>query len=243
MLFAPVSMSARAAIACATLHLSCGSAEPPRCGTWATDAAAPCSIATALPPDAADPVQGVYWAGLAAQRAGMTAKRTAGHEMAADYPDRFYGQLALKELVARSQAGRRQSDGSHARSAEAFAAQPIVGAVREIARDAPWRTGIQFYRELAQSADTLEEHQMVADLAREIGRRDLAVNVAEAERTGTTNSSSGFPVLPLPEPNSLVHAIARRKAKFAQNAISHAGARGLMRLMPGTAREEAERRA
>jgi soluble lytic murein transglycosylase len=37
----------------------------------------------------------------------------------------------------------------------------------------------------------------------------------------------------------MVHAIARQESQFAQNAVSHAGARGLMQLMPGTAREQA----
>ncbi len=37
----------------------------------------------------------------------------------------------------------------------------------------------------------------------------------------------------------MVHAITRQESQFAMNAISHAGARGLMQLMPGTAREQA----
>ena len=37
----------------------------------------------------------------------------------------------------------------------------------------------------------------------------------------------------------MVHAITRQESQFAQNAVSHAGARGLMQLMPGTAREQA----
>jgi soluble lytic murein transglycosylase len=37
----------------------------------------------------------------------------------------------------------------------------------------------------------------------------------------------------------MVHAITRQESQFAGNAISYAGARGLMQLMPGTAREQA----
>src|SRR3546814_591979 len=37
----------------------------------------------------------------------------------------------------------------------------------------------------------------------------------------------------------MVHALTRQESQFAQNALSHAGARGLMQLMPATAREQA----
>jgi soluble lytic murein transglycosylase len=38
---------------------------------------------------------------------------------------------------------------------------------------------------------------------------------------------------------SLAHGIARQESSFDRTAVSHAGARGLMQLMPGTAREQA----
>ena len=40
---------------------------------------------------------------------------------------------------------------------------------------------------------------------------------------------------------TIVHAIARQESQFDRAAVSHAGARGLMQLMPGTAREVANR--
>ena len=76
-----------------------------------------------------------------------------------------------------------------------FASSPLVAATRHVAQGAPWSTGIQFYRELAQSADTPEEHALVADLAREIGRRDLAVNVAEA-MSSAAEAGMGICLLP-----------------------------------------------
>ena len=39
----------------------------------------------------------------------------------------------------------------------------------------------------------------------------------------------------------MVHAISRQESQFANNAISYAGAQGLMQLMPGTARDQANK--
>ncbi|MXO85547.1 transglycosylase SLT domain-containing protein [Altererythrobacter aurantiacus] len=187
--------------------------------------------------------KGFYWAGLASERAGNTAGANRYFEMASEYADRFYGQLALEKLGRPLPSLKGQ--GQTALSPEAyrqFSSEPLVEATREVSRGAPWSTGIQFYRALAQRADTPAEHRLVADFAREIGRRDLAVNVAEA--AGADGHSAfveqGFPVLDTPPGANwiMVHAIARQESQFADNAISHAGARGLMQLMPATAQEQ-----
>jgi soluble lytic murein transglycosylase len=44
-----------------------------------------------------------------------------------------------------------------------------------------------------------------------------------------------------PMERAIVHAIARQESAFDPTAVSHAGARGLMQMMPATARETARR--
>src|SRR3546814_3340414 len=54
---------------------------------------------------------------------------------------------------------------------------------------------------------------------------------------------SGFPTVRVPaghESNwTFIHAITRQESQFDRAAISHAGARGMMQLMPATANEVA----
>jgi soluble lytic murein transglycosylase len=58
----------------------------------------------------------------------------------------------------------------------------------------------------------------------------------------TDYSAAGFPTVPVPVGYegswTIIHAIARQESQFDRAAVSGAGARGLMQLMPATAREQ-----
>lgn len=188
--------------------------------------------------------KGFYWAGRVLADAGDVQGAARYFELAAQYPHYFYGQLALERL------GRPLPDldtrakvvPTDAQRAE-FLNRPLTRAVMDVARDGDWRTTVQFFREISDRAESEADHVLVADLARQIGRRDLAVILgqsAHADGFGDFGAIA-FPLIPThPGANwTMVHALTRQESQFAQNAISHAGARGLMQLMPATAREQA----
>ena len=188
--------------------------------------------------------KGFYWAGRALAGRGNEAEATRYFNMAAQYPDQFYGMLALERL------GRPLPDMSATPSAmpsgaerAAFNARPLTLAVREVANGFEWSTSVRFFREISEQAVSEGDHVLVADLARSLGRRDLAVIAGQAAENDGYAKFVGlaFPLIPNPPGTdwTIVHMITRQESQFAQNAISFAGARGLMQLMPGTAREQA----
>jgi soluble lytic murein transglycosylase len=190
--------------------------------------------------------KGFYWAARSAFNAGQQAQSNSYLEQAAAHPDQFYGQLALERL------GRRVTPPTSATSAmpsqaqrSAFEARPLVRATRALGDMGRWSDQSLFVRAIAEQAETESDRVLAAQFGRTIGRQDLGVWVSrEARNKGQSfYDPAGFPEVTLPSAYSthwgLAHGITRQESSFDRAAVSHAGARGLMQLMPGTAREQA----
>ncbi|WP_375394989.1 lytic transglycosylase domain-containing protein [uncultured Sphingomonas sp.] len=189
--------------------------------------------------------KGFYWAARAAEAAGRPAEATQFLERAATYRDQFYGQLATERLgrrlvppppvglVAIAPADRATFDG-----------REVVRVTRFLGGIGDWQDQTPFVKQIALDAKTATDHLLATQLALEIHRPDLGVMVGRsAAANGLGNySASGFPTVNVPagyeDSWTMVHAIARQESQFDRMAVSHAGARGLMQLMPGTAREQ-----
>ncbi len=189
--------------------------------------------------------KGYYWAGRAAEAAGKPTEAAGFFAQASGYRDSYYGQLAAERtgrpLVAPPAIGAPAIPPA---TRAAFAARETVQAARFLAQVGDWADQSAFVRQIAADVTTDTDHLLAAELSRQIGRPDLAVMVGRsALQNGFSDySAAGFPTVPVPagyEGNwTIIHAIARQESQFDRAAVSSAGARGLMQLMPATAREQ-----
>jgi soluble lytic murein transglycosylase len=190
--------------------------------------------------------KGMYWAGRAALAAGKPGDASAYFQRAALYPDLFYGQLALERL-GRSVPAPGYAPGVAATDATrtSFAQNRLVQATRQMLYGGRADEQMMFVRALAESLKTPAQRSLALEMARQVGRQDLAVWVTRAARNDGDDFyvRDAYPTLrSTPRTSwSLAHGITRQESSFDRYAVSWAGARGMMQLMPGTAREQADK--
>jgi soluble lytic murein transglycosylase len=188
-----------------------------------------------------------YWAGRASEAAGDAEQARDWYLKASGYSVAYYGQLAQLRLPADA---RPTAAGAPTPSREERAKierSELARAARLLA-DAEEHDRVKhFVRRMVDVAESPGQHRAVAQFAVGLGRPDLAVSAAKrsAQRAGVMLPDEGWPTINTPQvatpERALVLATIRQESAFEADAVSHAGARGLMQLMPQTARGVADK--
>ncbi|MBZ6378542.1 hypothetical protein B5C34_12355 [Pacificimonas flava] len=189
--------------------------------------------------------RGLYWAGRSAEAAGNAAAR-GYYTDAARYPLTFYGQLAHERAGLTYGIASDDLPAVSDELRSRFYADPRVEAVQIYGNQG--NEGMQrvFLQQLAETADRTTL-RLVSELANRTGNERVAVR---STRGSDTTGPSEIVAISYPrlETNAAteqqwiyVHGIARQESQFESDAVSHAGARGLLQLMPATAQEQARR--
>jgi soluble lytic murein transglycosylase len=166
------------------------------------------------------------------------------YRRAAEVPIAYYGQLAAEAL---GEAGQPLPDPPPADPMQraAFESQELVRVVRMLIDADATRELPPFLLRLGEQATSATEVGLVAELAATSGRPHLVAQVGrQTAYYGVPNHVAAFPIpevagLMRPAPGepeaALLMGVGRQESMFNPWVSSHAGARGLLQLIPRTA--------
>jgi soluble lytic murein transglycosylase len=193
--------------------------------------------------------RGYYWSGRAEEALQRPNEAIAQYRRAAQHAETFYGQLALARVEDNPTLRLPSVSQVPSRAEEAaFEADERVGVIRVLSEARDRNLMRIFAVRIANDPPDAKKLHLLAQLMVSLGDRAMGVRVAKlASYNGVMLLSHLAPVVSLPRfPRSatgpdpaLVLGVTRQESEFDTAAVSSAGARGLMQLMPATARRAA----
>ena len=180
-----------------------------------------------------------YWIGRAQEAAGKDG--TASYKAAAVHQTAFYGLLAAERLGLSLDARLLERPGTPDWRGAGFTQSSVLEAVEVLLKAGDRTLAKRFLLHLGESQDDTGLAQM-ADMALAWGEPHLALLVAkQAAERGLILPHAYYPIpefVPdgLSVSRALALSISRRESEFDPAARSSADARGLMQVLPGTAK-------
>ena len=192
-----------------------------------------------------------FWAGKSAEIAGDSNAASLWYDRAAAFPSTFYGQLAIKKngekfFIPDINQNISEND------INIFLKNPLIEALIILKQANNKKLFKIFTRQIIRDLENTKDTILLIKFLNQINKTSLAIYTGRK----AIYKNIYLPSLNFPLPNkklletykkdsyiplNVALAITRQESAFEISAISRAGARGLMQLMPRTARITAKK--
>ena len=186
-----------------------------------------------------------YWAGRAAEKAGRTSESQRQYQLAAAYPMTYYGQIAAATVNPRGTLNLPFQRSTPSATKQAFMDQSVMQAMQalnDVGAEGLLRT---FALAAAETFNDRDQFVLLTNTLRQMNQPALALRVAKRGlQKNLPVFDIAYPTTSLPvyrgngtaPETALVLGLTRQESEFDPEAMSGAGARGLMQMMPATAK-------
>jgi len=185
-----------------------------------------------------------YWRGRAHEQRGDVAAARGFYEEGAQHTTTFYGQLAA-ERAGRTELVLEPDPIPTAEDRATFEASELTRALRLLSQAGERSLVRVFGLDMGAAVESPVQLALLVDTIRLLGEQEVSLLAyRRAAQQGVILHERGYPlVTPAMVPGgaepALVLAIIRQESQFDPQVRSSADARGMMQILPSTAREVA----